>query len=93
MAGGRGRWPGRLGQLPLPRHDGVGDTGIGIEAAKQAIIFEEFYQIGNSARDFTSGAGVGLAIVRRLVDILGHRIQVRSIEGRGSLFTVTVQAA
>ncbi|MBC7905591.1 MAG: GAF domain-containing sensor histidine kinase [Rhodospirillaceae bacterium] len=71
----------------------VGDTGIGIEAAKQAVIFEEFYQIGNSARDFTSGTGVGLAIVRRLVDILGHHIQVRSIEGRGSLFTVTVPAA
>lgn len=71
----------------------VGDTGIGIEAAKQAMIFEEFYQVGNSARDFASGTGVGLAIVRRLVDILGHRIQVRSIEGRGSLFTVTVPAA
>ncbi|MBC7950992.1 MAG: GAF domain-containing sensor histidine kinase [Rhodospirillaceae bacterium] len=71
----------------------VGDTGIGIDAAKQAMIFEEFYQIGNSARDFTSGTGVGLAIVRRLVDILGHHIQVRSIEGRGSLFAVTVPAA
>lgn len=70
----------------------VGDTGIGIEAAKQAVIFEEFYQIGNSGRDFTSGTGVGLAIVRRLVDILGHRIQIRSIEGRGSLFTVAVPA-
>lgn len=71
----------------------VGDTGIGIEAAHQSAIFEEFYQVGNAERDFAAGTGVGLAIVRRLVDVLGHGIKVRSIEGRGSLFTVTVPVA
>lgn len=70
----------------------VGDTGIGIDPAQQATIFEEFYQIGNPGRDFTAGTGVGLAIVRRLVDILGHRIQLRSVMGRGSLFTVVLPA-
>jgi len=71
----------------------VADTGIGIETAKQSFIFEEFYQVGNTGRDFSAGTGVGLAIVRRLADVLGHRVTVRSIEGRGSLFTVAVPAA
>lgn len=71
----------------------VGDTGIGIEPAQQAAIFEEFYQVGNSNRDFTAGTGVGLAMVRRLVDILGHRIRLRSVVGRGSLFTVVLPSA
>lgn len=71
----------------------VADSGIGIDPAQQAAIFEEFYQVGNSNRDFTAGTGVGLAIVRRLIDILGHRIHLRSIEGRGSLFTVILPAA
>ncbi|MCR6629035.1 MAG: GAF domain-containing sensor histidine kinase [Magnetospirillum sp.] len=71
----------------------VADTGIGIEPAQQASIFEEFYQVGNQGRDFTAGTGVGLAMVRRLVDILGHRIRLQSMEGRGSLFTVALPAA
>lgn len=71
----------------------VADTGIGIEAGKQAVIFEEFYQVGNEGRDFTAGTGVGLAIVRRLAGILGHQIEVRSIEGRGSVFSVRLPAA
>lgn len=71
----------------------VGDTGIGIEQAQQAAIFEEFYQVGNPGRDFTAGTGVGLAIVRRLVDILGHRIRLRSTVGHGSLFTVVLPLA
>jgi signal transduction histidine kinase len=71
----------------------VGDTGIGIQAAHQSAIFEEFYQVGNTERDFAAGTGVGLAIVRRLVDVLGHDVKVQSCEGRGSLFTVTVPLA
>jgi signal transduction histidine kinase len=71
----------------------VADSGIGIDPAQQAAIFEEFYQVGNPSRDFTAGTGVGLAIVRRLVDILGHAIRLRSIKGRGSQFTVTLPAA
>lgn len=70
----------------------VGDSGIGIDPAQQATIFEEFYQVDNPGRDFSSGTGVGLAIVRRLVDILGHHIRLRSIKGRGSLFTVALPA-
>lgn len=71
----------------------VADTGIGIDPAQQSSIFEEFYQVGNPARDFSAGTGVGLAMVRRLLDILGHRIRLRSIEGRGSAFTVVLPLA
>lgn len=82
---GARRWRGQVALI-------VGDTGIGIEPAQQAAIFEEFYQVDNSARDFSAGTGVGLAIVRRLVDVLGHRITLRSTMGRGSLFTVVLPA-
>lgn len=78
----------RRGQVALV----VGDTGIGIDPAQQATIFEEFYQVDNPARDFSAGTGVGLAIVRRLVDILGHKITLRSTIGHGSRFTVVLPA-
>lgn len=80
------------------RHHGdillvVGDSGIGIDPTQQATIFEEFYQVDNPGRDFSAGTGVGLALVRRLVDALGHRIRLHSVKGRGSLFTVALPAA
>jgi signal transduction histidine kinase len=70
----------------------VADTGIGIPADKVAYIFEEFYQVGNSARDRSKGLGLGLAIVRRLADLIGAEIRVRSRLGRGSRFTVLLPA-
>lgn len=66
----------------------VADTGIGIPAGKQGVIFEEFLQLGNPARDSTLGLGLGLAIVRRVCDLLGHGISVASTEGKGSVFTI-----
>lgn len=71
----------------------VADTGIGIPPTHHKAVFEEFYQIGNSARDFSAGTGVGLAMVRRMADLLGHRLSLRSVEGRGSLFIVEATAA
>jgi signal transduction histidine kinase/CheY-like chemotaxis protein len=70
----------------------VWDSGSGIPADQRSRIFEEFYQIGNPGRDRTRGLGLGLAIVRRLADLLGHRIDVRSREGRGSVFRLVVPA-
>ncbi|WP_448189198.1 ATP-binding response regulator [Azospirillum sp. sgz301742] len=66
----------------------VSDTGIGIAREKQQEIFEEFVQVGNSERDREQGLGLGLAIVRRLSELLGHPVSVRSTLGRGSTFTL-----
>ncbi|CAA7616001.1 PAS domain S-box protein [Magnetospirillum sp. UT-4] len=68
----------------------VWDSGIGIPQAELRNIFREFHQVGNSGRDRRQGLGLGLAIVERLARLLGHRIDVRSVEGRGSVFAVEV---
>jgi signal transduction histidine kinase len=71
----------------------VVDTGIGIPADKLDEIFEEFRQLGNPERRRDKGTGLGLAIVRRIADLLGHRVEVRSRSGRGSVFAVTLPMA
>jgi signal transduction histidine kinase len=68
----------------------VRDTGPGIPEAERERIFEEFYQIGNPERDRSQGLGLGLAIVRRLAQLLGLAIKLESEPGRGSAFTVTL---
>ena len=70
----------------------VWDTGLGIPDDKRDIIFREFYQIDNPERDRTRGLGMGLSIVRRLCQLLGHPLQLRSTVGRGSVFRVIVPA-
>lgn len=71
----------------------VWDTGPGIAPAEMARIFEDFYQIDNAERDRSRGLGLGLSIVKRMARLLGHRIDLRSWPGRGSVFTVTVELA
>jgi signal transduction histidine kinase/CheY-like chemotaxis protein len=66
----------------------VWDTGIGIAPEQQDRIFEEFYQVGNTARERNRGIGLGLAIVRRTAGILGERITLKSRLGRGSVFAM-----
>ena len=68
----------------------VWDTGVGIAPEQRELIFEEFYQIDNPERDRSRGLGMGLAIVRRLCNLLGHSLQVHSRPGRGSMFRVVV---
>lgn len=68
----------------------VSDSGIGIAPAEKTRIFGEYYQIDNRARDRRKGLGLGLAIVRDLAHLLGVRIRVKSIEGRGSTFALEV---
>jgi len=68
----------------------VWDTGIGIPAEQLSAIFEEFHQLDNPARERSKGLGLGLAIVQRLGELLGHAIDVRSRPGKGSVFSVEV---
>ena len=74
------------------RSDGIAlqvwDTGRGISSAHLGEIFEEFRQLENPARERGKGLGLGLAIVRRLCELLGHRVGVRSRVGHGSMFEV-----
>ena len=68
----------------------VADTGIGIPKAKFEDIFEEYYQIDNSIRDRSKGLGLGLAIVKHVARVLGHSLNVESVPGHGSTFSVDV---
>ena len=71
----------------------VWDTGLGIPEGQLRAIFEEFHQVDNPARELNRGLGLGLAIVQRLGDLLGHTIDVRSRQGRGSVFAIEVALA
>ncbi|WP_049814872.1 ATP-binding protein [Bradyrhizobium sp. WSM2793] len=71
----------------------IWDTGPGIPADQQAMIFEEFVQLQNPARDRTQGLGLGLAIVRRTAALLQHPLKLVSVVDRGSMFSVTVPQA
>jgi signal transduction histidine kinase/CheY-like chemotaxis protein len=68
----------------------VWDTGPGIPESELPRIFDEFYQIDNPQHDRTRGLGMGLAIVKRLVLLLGHTLDVSSRPGRGTLFRIRV---
>ncbi|QNM95363.1 ATP-binding response regulator [Chitinimonas koreensis] len=68
----------------------IWDSGIGIDAEQLPRVFEEFYQVGNAARDRSKGLGLGLSIVEQYARLLGHRIEVRSRPGRGSCFAIEV---
>jgi signal transduction histidine kinase len=65
----------------------VVDTGIGIAPEQQALVFEEFVRLDPS-RTGEQGLGLGLAIVQRTADLLGLRITLRSVLGKGSVFEV-----
>jgi signal transduction histidine kinase len=71
-------------------HIEVHDTGAGVPAGKLATIFEAFKRIDSTRAE---GLGLGLFIVRRAANALGHRVAVRSALGQGSCFSVIAQAA
>lgn len=69
-------------------HIKVSDTGIGIPQAKQHLIFDDFFQVDPSTSRQKQGAGLGLAIVRRLVLLMDGTISLSSEVGKGSSFLV-----
>lgn len=70
----------------------VWDTGIGIPLAEHQRIFDDFYQIDQPLRSRRDGTGLGLAIVKRLAESLSHPLTLRSRQGRGSVFILSVPA-
>jgi CheY-like chemotaxis protein len=66
----------------------VWDSGEGIAAEDQNGIFREYVQLQNPERDRARGLGLGLAIVRRLTDLLNCKLELRSRLGRGSCFSI-----
>jgi signal transduction histidine kinase len=68
----------------------VADSGVGIAAADQEAIFEEFKQVGSDYTRKAEGTGLGLALTRRFIELHGGAIRVASAPGKGSTFTFTL---
>ncbi|MFN0185263.1 MAG: ATP-binding protein, partial [Aquabacterium sp.] len=68
----------------------VSDTGIGIKPEDQALVFEEFRQASGDVLRKSEGTGLGLALVRRFVELHGGMVRLDSTPGQGSTFTITL---
>ena len=68
----------------------VKDTGIGMTREEQRLLFQEFTRIKNEKTRMIPGSGLGLSIVKRIVDLYGSHIQVESEPDKGSTFTITL---
>ena len=71
----------------------ITDTGVGIAAEKMKDIFDEFVQLKKPERQKLGGSGMGLAIARRLVELMGGTLEVSSEAGKGSEFSFTLPAS
>ncbi len=86
---------GRYGSLPPDAEVilcSVWDTGIGIKPEDQARIFDEFEQADSSLSRQVGGAGLGLALTKRLVELHGGELSLESAPGKGSTFTFFIPA-
>jgi DNA-binding response OmpR family regulator len=68
----------------------VGDTGIGISHEQIERLFDRFYQVTESKNHKYSGTGIGLSLVKSLVEIMYGKVEVKSEPGKGSEFIVTI---
>jgi signal transduction histidine kinase len=66
----------------------VEDKGPGIPANEQTRIFERFYRVGSELRRETQGVGIGLSIVKHVVEAHGGKVTVKSVPGQGSTFAI-----
>jgi signal transduction histidine kinase/CheY-like chemotaxis protein len=71
----------------------VWDSGVGIAPEHQDKVFEEFFQVGNDARDRSKGLGLGLSMVQRACRLLDHPLSMRSALGCGTRFGVRMPLA
>ena len=76
------------GSLPVLLY--VEDRGAGIPSGEHEKIFERFYRLGSELRRETQGVGIGLSIVRHIVEAHGGKVTVRSNPGQGSRFTIVL---
>ena len=68
----------------------VADTGVGIAAEDQQLVFEEFRQVGRDYTRKAEGTGLGLALSKRFVELHGGELRLASAPGKGSTFTFTI---
>jgi signal transduction histidine kinase len=68
----------------------VSDSGVGIPLDRQSIIFDRFTQLNNGISSNLGGTGLGLTIVKGLIDLLGGKIWIESKPGKGSTFYFTI---
>lgn len=78
----------RLSDSDAPVLLSVTDRGPGIPASEHEKIFERFYRLGSELRRETQGVGIGLSIVKHIVEAHGGRVRVESEPGKGSRFTI-----
>ncbi len=88
-----GRIGVRLGQEGDEVWLEVSDTGIGIAPEQLEHIFERFYQVDGGMSRRYGGMGLGLALVREVVQVYGGRVEVQSVVGEGSVFRVVLPVA
>jgi protein-histidine pros-kinase len=69
------------------------DTGVGIDPDDQARLFQAFVQVGDWRVRRGEGTGLGLHLSRKLTELMGGTLSVRSTPGEGSCFTVVLQGA
>lgn len=71
----------------------VWDTGTGFDAEHATRIYDEFYQVDNPNRDRKKGLGLGLAIAKRISELLGYSLSCRSRPGKGTVFELCLPAS
>ena len=68
----------------------VADKGIGIPAAELPNIFNRFYRVKSTADFDARGSGLGLTLVKHIIDAHGWQVEVKSTPGQGSIFTISI---